>query len=251
MKWFTTEKIDTDTFVISEYKHPEETHCYLLIGEDRSLLIDTGLGVGDISAEVSRLTDGPVLAVPTHVHWDHIGGLAEFEEFCVHRDELDWIDGGFPLTDEAVKEMLAEGSLPEDFDLNGYEIFKGKPSRLLNGGDLITLGGRTLETVHTPGHSPGHICFWEEKRGYLFTGDLVYKGTLYANYPSTDPNAFLRSLKRLAELPVKRVFPAHHSLDVEPRLISEMTSGLESIERLGKLRHGGGRFDFADWSIML
>lgn len=43
--WFTTEKIDSDTYIISEYRHPEETHCYLLLGAERALLIDTGLGI--------------------------------------------------------------------------------------------------------------------------------------------------------------------------------------------------------------
>lgn len=57
--WFTTEWLDADTCAISEYRHWEETHCYLLIGQKSALLIDTGLGVGDISALAARLTDQP------------------------------------------------------------------------------------------------------------------------------------------------------------------------------------------------
>lgn len=53
------------------------------------------------------------------------------------------------------------------------------------------------------------MCFWEKERGYLFTGDLVYKGTLAAWYPSTDPEAYLTSLKKVAKLPIKKIFPAH------------------------------------------
>lgn len=68
--WFTVEPIDHDTWVISEYGHPEETHSYVLRGRDRALLIDTGLGVLDIAEPVSRLTDLPTTAVTTHVHWD-------------------------------------------------------------------------------------------------------------------------------------------------------------------------------------
>lgn len=251
MSWFTTERLDDDTFMISEYCHPEETHCYLLCGEERCLLIDTGMGVENIFKEISLLTDKPIIAVPTHVHWDHIGGLADFDEFCVHPIEAEWINRDFPLPVTAVRKMLAQGELPENFILDKYAIFRGKPSRLLNDRDKITLGCRTLEVLHTPGHSPGHMCFWEERRGYLFTGDIVYKGVLYANYPSTDPKAFLRSLKRLSELPIKRIFPAHHSTDISPVLLSEMINGLESIKRRGMLKHGGGRFDFGEWSIML
>ena len=54
--WFTTEQIDGETFALSEYGHPEEAHCYLLCGGSRALLIDTGLGVGDLKSEVERLT---------------------------------------------------------------------------------------------------------------------------------------------------------------------------------------------------
>ena len=58
--WFTIDKIDEHTHIISEYRHWEETHCYLLEGRDRALLIDTGLGICDISREVEALTRLPV-----------------------------------------------------------------------------------------------------------------------------------------------------------------------------------------------
>ena len=73
-QWFKVDHIDKDTHVISEYRHWEETHCYLLQGRERCLLIDTGLGISDISEEVKTLTETPVTAAATHIHWDHIGG---------------------------------------------------------------------------------------------------------------------------------------------------------------------------------
>lgn len=251
MKWFTTEKIDADTFVISEYRHPEETHCYLLRGSECCLLIDTGLGAGNISVETARLTDKPMTAVATHIHWDHIGGHKFFTCFYAHEKELDWLNGSFPLSAAAVRRMLSECELPDDFRLDEYSIFQGKPSKLLSDGDKIELGGRTVTVIHTPGHSPGHMCFWEADRGYLFTGDLVYKGLLYANYPSTDPDAYLRSVKKIAQLPVKRIFPAHHSLDIKPAMISEIANELEKLKLNDRLFHGSGRFDYTDWSILL
>ena len=66
--WFTLDQIDPDTSILSEYRHWEETHCYLLRGRERSLLIDTGLGICDIRQAVDRLTDRPVAAVATHIH---------------------------------------------------------------------------------------------------------------------------------------------------------------------------------------
>ncbi len=65
--WFTTDKVNESTYIISEYRHSEETHCYLLCGSEKALLIDTGLGVRNIYDEVDKLTDKPVTAVATHI----------------------------------------------------------------------------------------------------------------------------------------------------------------------------------------
>ena len=78
--WFSVEKIDSDTFAISEYKHWEETHCYLLCGTEKAVFIDTGLGVGNIREIVDSLTSLPVTVMTTHVHWDHIGAHRYFEK---------------------------------------------------------------------------------------------------------------------------------------------------------------------------
>ena len=100
--WFTIDRIDETTTILSEYRHWEETHSYLLEGTEKALLIDTGLGICDISAEVRKLTDKPVAAVATHIHWDHVGGHRYYPEFYAHAAELDWLNGAFPLSRETV-----------------------------------------------------------------------------------------------------------------------------------------------------
>ena len=229
--WFTVERLDADTYCLSEYRHPEETHSYLLIGGQRCLLIDTGLGVGDILAEVSRLTDKPVIAAATHVHWDHIGGHAAFPEFYVHEAEADWISGNFPLAER--------------------KVFQGTPAKILRDGDSIDLGGRVIEVIHTPGHSPGHMCFYEPARGHLFTGDLIYSGVLYANYPSTDPAAYLASLERLAGLPVQAVWPAHHALYIPVSILKDTLTAFRELDDRGLLCHGSGIFEYPGFSVRL
>ncbi len=250
--WFTIDRIDGNTHIISEYRHWEETHCYLLEGEERCLLIDTGLGICDISSEVGKLTDKPVVATATHIHWDHVGGHEHYPDFYAHGDELNWLHGEFPLSMDTIREMVVDRcDLPRGYDVKTYKLFQGTPTRVLEDGDTIDLGGRVMTALHTPGHSPGHLCFWEEERGYLFTGDLVYKDTLFAYYPSTDPRAYLASLEKIAALPVKRVFPAHHSLDVQPEILNRMVDAFRSIKADGKLHHGAGTFDYGDWAVWL
>lgn len=250
--WFSIDKADEKTYIISEYRHWEETHCYLLIGDDKCLLIDTGLGICNIYDEVVKLTDKPVAAVATHIHWDHIGGHKYFPEFYAHKEELSWLNGKFPLSAENIREMVIDRcDLPEGFDVSTYSMFQGKPTRVLKEGDTIDMGGRVVEVLHTPGHSPGHMCFWEKERGYLFTGDLVYKGTLFAYYPSTDPAAYLNSLEKIAALPADRVFPAHHSLDIAPEIVIRMRDAFRELKEKGTLCHGSGTFDYEDWAVWL
>ena len=250
--WFTINEIDKDTYVISEYRHWEETHCYLLNGTKRSLLIDTGLGICNISEVISELTDKPVTAIATHIHWDHIGGHKYYPDFYAHEAELDWLNGGFPQPLETIKEYVVDRcELPTDFQINEYKFFQGKPTKILHGGEHIDLGGRMVAVIHTPVHASGHMCFWEANTGYLFTGDLVYKDTLTAWFPSTDPKAYLKSLETVSELPAKRVFPAHHSLDIQPELLTRMRKAFRELKANGKLHHGSGTFDYGDWSVWL
>ncbi len=250
--WFKIKEIDACTYAISELYHWEETNSYLLIGKEKALLIDTGFGVGDIYSEVLKITDKPVIAVPTHVHWDHIGGLRYFPEFYVHEAEREWIGGNFPLTNDFVRKMLVkDNNLTDVVKADDYAVFQGEPAGFLKTGDVIDIGGRKISVLHTPGHSPGHMCFFEEKTGYLFSGDLIYKGTLFANYESTDPQKYLESVEKIEKLNVKRILPAHHEIDIETDMISKVAEGLRKINAEGKLCHGSGIFAFDDWSISL
>lgn len=250
--WFTINRIDKETYIISEYRHWEETHCYLLNGTEHSLLIDTGLGICNIYNEVIKLTNKPIIAVATHIHWDHIGGHEYFPDFYAHKEELNWLKGEFPLTMSQIKEMVIDRcDLPEGYNVNNYKFFQGDPTRVLKDNDIIDIGGRHIEILHTPGHSPGHMSFWEKERSYLFTGDLVYKGTLFAYYPSTNPEAYLKSLELVASLLVKRVFPAHHNLDIQPEILIRMRDAFRQLRKEDKLHHGSGTHNYGDWAVWL
>ncbi len=250
-EWFTVDRIDRDTFVISEYKHWEETHCYLLCGTERAVLIDTGLGVGSIRDVVDSLTDLPVTVATTHAHWDHIGGHRYFERIAVHEAEVGWLTGKFPLPPEAVKRNLTcrPCDFPADFSPDDYHIFQGTPQIVLRDGDCLSLGDRTLNVIHTPGHSPGHCCFYEPERNYLYSGDLIYQGCLDAFYPSTDPWLFWRSVRRLLPLKISRVLPGHHRLSVPVDLIGRVERAFQDLAREGNLKHGGGVFQYEDFQI--
>ena len=249
--WFTVEQIDTNTFAISEYQHWEEMHCYLLCGTEKALLIDTGLGVANIRTIVDTLTSLPVIVVTTHVHWDHIGGHGYFENIAVHEAEKDWLAVKFPIPLQVVKKnlMCKPCDFPKDFVSDNYQIYRGVPQIILRDGDSFDLGDRQVMVVHTPGHSPGHCCFYEPKKKYLYSGDLIYSGCLDAFYPTTDPELFLKSVRKIQSLDISQVFPAHHQLYIPVDLINRVETGFRKLENEGKLIQGTGIFDFGDFQI--
>ena len=132
--WFTIDKIDAKTYVISEYHHPKETHCYLIYGTERAILIDTGLGVANIKNVVDDLTELPITVVTTHAHWDHIGGHKYFSNFAVYEDEVNWISKQFPIPLQVVKKNLTlkPCDFPADFCLEDCQIFKGNLTIVLH-----------------------------------------------------------------------------------------------------------------------
>lgn len=250
MNWFTIENPDADTYVISEYRHWEQTHAYLLTGRDSALLIDSGLGVGDLRKVVRDLTALPVTAVLTHAHWDHIGGFGGFSDRRVHRLERAWLTD-FPVPIAAVRASLTAKpcDFPVGFDPAHYRVFDGGVTGVYEDGTVFDLGGRKVVAVHTPGHSPGHTCFYEEARGYLFTGDLIYMGQIDAFYPTTDPQALLSSVCRVEELRCRQLFPGHFSLSLPEDFVGRVADALRSCQEKGLLRHGCGRVDFGNFSF--
>ncbi len=80
---------------------------------------------------------------------------------------------------------------------------------------------------------------------------MIYKDILFAYYSSTDLEAYLDSLEKVAALPVKEVFPGHQSLDIKPEILIRMLGAFRNLKADGKLHHGSGTFDYGDWGVWL
>ncbi len=249
--WFTVEEIDRDTYAISEYKHWEETHCYLLCGAGRAILIDTGLGISNMKEVIDHLTELPVMVVTTHVHWDHIGGHKYFDDIAVHEAEQEWLSKSFPIPLQVVKSNLTREpcDFPREFIIDDYQLYRGAPNTVFHDGYSFDLGNRQLTVIHTPGHSPGHCCFYEADRQYLYSGDLIYKGCLDAFYPTTDPQQFYQSVKKVKGLKIERVLPAHHQLSIPVCIINRIEKAFLELQEQGNLEQGKGVFNFGDFQI--
>lgn len=254
--WFKSEKIDNKTFVISEYGHYLETHTYLFLGTKRAALVDSGLGIGNIKKEIEKLTKLPILVITTHAHPDHIGGHAQFQEIAVHQDDQDLLEKGLEVSSKEIKAKLFKKpftkDLPHDFDPEKFKLYKGSATQILKDNDVIDLGNRTLVIIHTPGHSPGHVCLYEPETGYLTTGDLLYEGRINASFAGTDPKELLTSLRKIKTLPrITKLLPAHHKLDIPVSFLDEAISLLEKLDKEGNLKHGAGLYKSQHLSLLL
>lgn len=253
--WFTVKKIDDKTFAISEYGHWEKVHSYLLIGEEKAALIDTGLGIDNIKRITDQLTDLPIIVLTTHVHWDHIGSHGEYENIYVHKDEEDWLVNGIKgLPIEQIRKDVRRDitvPTPKSFNPETHTPFKGVPTGLLNDGDEMKIGNRTLTIIHTPGHSPGHISIFDNSKGYLFTGDLLYDETpVYAFFPTTDPVKLVQSLKKITDIPnVSTIYGGHNTVGLPSSLLIEVKNAVKELGEKELVRFGTGVHKFKGFSV--
>ena len=138
---------------------------------------------------------------------------------------------------------------PSDFNVDEYQLFYGEPQQVLHDGDSIDLGNRSITVVHTPGHSPGHCCFYERQKKYLYSGDLIYSGCLDAFYPTTDPALFFQSVRKIRALDINRLLPAHHQLNIPVSIIGEIEAAFSGLKKEGFLKQGSGVFEFDGFQI--
>ncbi len=199
-------------------------------GRDADLLFDTGLGVFPLRPAVARLAGRMPICVASHTHFDHIGGHHEFPCRCVHRAEAAILAAprnGLTLADRYANEDMFL-ALPAGWDTASYQVQPAPAQRLLEDGDVIDLGDRAFEVIHTPGHSPGGIALWEAATATLLSGDIVYDGPLITDTYHADLTDYDASVRRLAALPAEIIHGGHFPSFGRTRLrqlISEYLAG--------------------------
>jgi glyoxylase-like metal-dependent hydrolase (beta-lactamase superfamily II) len=244
--WFVQERLsDTLTLVTEPHVHPLlRCNVWHVQGRDRDLVVDTALGLRPLRQFVERELDGGLLAVATHTHGDHVGGMHEFAERAVHRAEAHELDrAGLAVLDPGVfgeevlgpyrdagydiPALLVDAVPPGGLDAALLEIAPAPATRVLDDGDMIDLGDRAFEVLHLPGHSPGSIGLWEAASGILFSGDAVYDGPLLDELEGSDVVAYVATMRRLRDLPVTVVHGGHEPSFGCERLVAICTDYLD------------------------
>ena len=197
---------------------------FLLTGKERALVIDTGMTGIDVPSEVRKHTDLPFMLLNTHADKDHVAGNDRFSEFYMHPSEAAFYHNV----------QKGTGKIIPVFD-----------------GDEIDLGGRILEIIHLPGHTPGSIAVLDRNSRSLIGGDPIQEnGDIYMFGAHRDMEAYVASLERLDRRDdFDFIYPSHAKEKVSRTVIPQLIEGAKKImngEIKGKEenRHGNKVLSF-------
>jgi len=241
-EWYEVTRLTDRSYRITE---ADRYGAFLIEGADRSVLVDAGIGVGDLRGLVTGLVGTPITLVLTHTHWDHIGAAAQFDDVRVSSIELppagqialDSLSGEFlerptQFTDRWTD---AGNDFPDGFDPEGYTIEPAAATALSSDGP-IDLGDRRLSVVPLPGHSPGHIGLIDPATATLYGGDVIhFDRGLYIHFEDSDIDEYIESLRRVRTLREDGAFETLATSHNEPlsgsdlSLIDELLTGLREI----------------------
>lgn len=182
----------------------QNVRSFLFAGQERALLVDSGLEITDMAGIVKGLTDLPVVLINTHADHDHIACNDQFDQVYMHPSE-------YPFYHESTRRI---GGLCPLWD-----------------GDRIDLGGRIFQVIHTPGHTPGSVTMLDEQNHILVGGDGVQDWIIWMFGPQRDMYAYLQSLRRLENLSDRfdLVYPSHGNSPVKASILPPLIQGVERL----------------------
>ncbi|MFA9381166.1 MAG: MBL fold metallo-hydrolase, partial [Acetanaerobacterium sp.] len=258
--WYIVKKISANTYLINEQ---DMATMYLLTGTKRALLIDTGMGLGDLRSLVGQLTDLPIMVLNTHGHCDHIWGNYMFEETYLSKKD----EGLYRYqAAEDYRRSRSEGFIsayPTVFSRNEMEEWIRKPPgkiHYIEDYSFIDLGDRKLELIPLSGHTEGSIMVLDLTEKILFSGDAINQHLWMQLKDSKNVSVYYEGLlnfkKYISE--VKTIFHGHTKDDVglDNTFIKQVTEDVKGIIEGTVIgypeNHWSGkclRYDFENWSI--
>jgi glyoxylase-like metal-dependent hydrolase (beta-lactamase superfamily II) len=238
--WYERRRVDDRTWHLTEPYVHEFLRCniWFVRGRERSLLVDSGLGLVSLTVAAADLFDRSLAAVATHHHFDHVGSFHEFADRYAHPAAAPFLassegmpgalnragyppavwqyfhDAGYVLEDELLTALPRRG-----YDVDTYAVTPCPANHALVDGDVLDLGDVAYEILHLPGHSPDSIGLFDRASGVLFSGDAVYDGPLLDGFYDGYVDDYVATMERLRALPVQIVHGGHQASFGRGRLV--------------------------------
>lgn len=247
MKFTEVVRLEKDIWAINEM---ERTIMYVINGTKKVLLIDTGFGITPLKKVIRDLCgEKPVEVVNTHAHEDHNSGNNQFEEVFVGRfDEVYSHSQMDPEKREIFRKVFFEEAIAAGYDFTQWDPGPAGKIRTVKTGDRFELGNHTLQVIEIPSHTMGSIALWEEKEGWMFSGDIVLAWQVWGHLtnsiltPSMSLKNYYESIERLRSYKdkIRWIFPAHSITEgvqpegcvpyrLEPKVLDVYSEGIRKI----------------------
>jgi hydroxyacylglutathione hydrolase len=218
---------------------PANDLMYLVIGSERALLVDTGMGIGNLAGVVKSLTDLPLTVVNTHGHPDHAGGNSNFGQVWLPPKDYyimrEMCADEYRLND--LKTFLGESNPEYKHLVDGMISFKPYNIQPIKPGHVFDLGNRQFEVLETPGHTPGSVCLLDAKGKIMFTGDSIVATPVWMYLKHSVPvKTYCEGLKKLKEREdeFETLFPGHQPVPVGKSMLDDL------IACAGEILDGSG-----------
>jgi hydroxyacylglutathione hydrolase len=206
---------------------------YLVAGEDRALLIDTGWGIGDLAGTVKNLTSLPVTVVNTHGHPDHTCGNYQFEDSHIHEADVRLLKRNYsPSMRFNILKRFPKNTLPTGFSEEAWIHAPLKHFTPFKGPMAFDLGGRSVEVIEVPGHTHGSVCLYDSQERILFCGDSILAGNVMIHMEDSTPlGVYYKSLVRLVSMADKfdKLMPAHGAAPIKTEMLRELHAGVKKV----------------------
>lgn len=226
--FFTAERV---TDHITRIRGCIGENMYLVEGNEKALLIDTGCGIGNIAEYVKTLTEKPLAVVLTHNHYDHCGGMYHFSEAYLNQNE--WEPNTVSYTEEKGREILDEIGCSDESAITAI-----KEITLLNlePGTIFDLGDTTVEAILCPGHTVATMCFLILPERLLLTGDACHQIT-YLQFPEALPlSVFAKNLETLKKRETEwdSLLLCHFPDEAPKTLVTDMQKLCQELLKLSR-----------------
>ena len=230
---YIVNQIDENTYCLNEYA---QTHSYLLLGNQKAMLIDTGCGCGNLLKTVRSITDLELVVINSHGHLDHIGSNYQFDKVWISKEDEALMRKSSTAEEKSRELRRYLLKIDPDFDNDELKCIIELPQvneiSYLNDKMNFDLGNRTIEAISTPGHTQGSFCFLDKNNRQLYTADTICDISVLLFFNESESiEVFYSSVEKLYKIRKEYdlIYPGHHTMPLSTQIIDNYKTCAEKI----------------------